>query len=355
MIALTTKIRIEKNPHSHLSEVDWNDVPFGRIFSDHMLEADYADGKWGEPVIRPYSKLATSPSISALHYGQSIFEGMKAFKNQKGEPLLFRPLDNFERINRSAARLCMPDLPHNIFIDGLKELVRLDKDWIPEQDGNSLYIRPFYFATDEYVGIRPSDNYKFIIFTSPVGAYYPEPVNLLISDEFVRATERGTGETKAAGNYAASLLGARKAQEKGYHNVIWLDAKEYKYVEECGTMNIFFIIDGVAITPSLNGTILRGITRHSVIQLLKEKGIPVEERKLEAEEIFQAHKAGKLQEAFGTGTAATVAHVNKIGFKGEDMQLPPIAERKIGPWLLSRLNDIRTQRVEDPFGWVEKI
>lgn len=355
MIELKTKIRIEKTPYSRLAEVDWNNIPFGRVFSDHMLEADYADGQWGEPVIRPYSKLATSPSISALHYGQSIFEGMKAFKNEAGEPLLFRPYDNYERMNRSAARLCMPDLPEHVYLDGLRELVSLDRGWIPDREGYSLYIRPFYFATDEYVGIRPSDTYKFIIFTSPVGAYYPEPVNLLISDEFVRASERGTGETKAAGNYAASLLGARKAQEKGYHNVIWLDAKEYKYVEECGTMNIFFIIDGVAITPSLTGTILRGITRHSVIQLLRDRGMTVEERRISAQEIHEAWKAGKLEEAFGTGTAATIAHVNKIGYKGHDMVLPPIAGRKTGPWLLKHLSDIRTQRVPDVHGWVEKI
>ena len=355
MIDLKTPYKIQRTPHSRISELDTDSIPFGRIFADHMLVCDYADGKWEEPVIVPYGKMLFSPSISALHYGQSIFEGMKAFKNSAGEPLLFRARDNYERMNRSAARLCMPEIPEDIFLGGLRELVSLDRDWIPNKEGYSLYLRPFYFATDEYVGIRPSETYKFIIFSCPVGAYYPEPVNLLISDEFVRASERGTGESKAAGNYAASLLGAKRAQEKGYHNVIWVDAKEYKYVEECGTMNIFFVIDGVAITPSLTGTILRGVTRHSVITLLRDKGIPVEERRITAEEIYEAHKAGKLNEAFGTGTAATIAHVNKIGFKGEDMQLPPISERKIGPWLLQTLSDLRTQKIEDPHGWVEKI
>lgn len=355
MEAVRTSMKITPVEVSRISEVDFDNIPFGRVFSDHMLLANYADGAWQDAEIRPYGNLSFAPSITALHYGQAIFEGLKAYKSPEGQALIFRPEENFKRMNLSAIRMCMPEIPREIFMDGLQELINMDQQWIPEQEGSSLYIRPVYFATDEYVGIKASDHYKFIIFSSPVGSYYSDPVNLYVTREFVRASKGGTGEAKCAGNYAASLLGAKQAKDRGYHNVLWLDAVEQKYIEECGTMNVFFVIDGVAVTPQFTGSILRGITRHSVITLLQEMNVPVEERMITIDEVVEAHRNGKLEECFGAGTAATIAHVNKIGYEGEDVVMPPVEERKVGPALLKRLNDIRTGKVEDPYGWVTRI
>lgn len=353
MDAVKHKIQIHPAPFSRINEVDFSDIPFGKNFADHMLVAEYADGKWGDAVIQQYGDMDFGPSLATLHYAQSVFEGMKAFRNGD-RAWLFRPEKNYERMNKSCERMCMPAIPEDIFMDGLKELVRLDKQWIPTSEGSSLYLRPFCFATDEYVGIRNSSTYKFVIICCPVGAYYPKPVNLLVNRELVRAFPGGTGDIKCAGNYAISLYGTRQAVSKGYDNVLWLDGMEHKYVEECGTMNIFFVIDGVAVTPAL-GTILEGVTRDTLKILLKEMGVPLEERKISVDELKAAHEAGKLQEAFGAGTAATVAHVAKIGLDGVDMELPPIEQRKVGPALLSRLNDIRYGRVPDPFGWMIEI
>lgn len=352
MEAVKAKIKITPTTESRIAEVDFNNIPFGRIFSDHMLVAEYSDGKWHEPEIRPYGTITVHPCITALHYGQAIFEGMKAQIGPNGEALLFRPMDNFDRLNFSAERMCMPPISEDIFMDGLKELIRLDKQWIPTVEGASLYIRPFMFATDEYVGIKASDTYKFIIFTSPVGPYYPEPVKLMVNRKYVRASVGGTGEAKAAGNYAASLKGAQEAKAMGYHNVLWLDSKERKYVEECGTMNVFFVINGVAITPALSGTILRGITRHSSIKLLKDMGIEVQERAITIDEVTEAFHNGTLTEVFGTGTAATIAHVSHLWVDGEEMVLNPIENRTISPELLDRLTGIRNGSIEDKFGWV---
>lgn len=355
METVTSNIKITKTQASRINEVDFNNIPFGRIFSDHMLVVDYDNGTWKEPEIMPWQKIEVFPCITSLHYGQSIFEGMKAFKQDNGDAVLFRPDDNWERMNHSAWRLCMPEIPKEIFVGGLKELVNLDQQWIPNVQGSALYIRPFMFATDEYVGIKPSDNYKFIIFTCPVGAYYPEPVGLWVSEKFVRAAEGGTGSAKAAGNYAGSLLGQKRAKEKGYHNVLWLDAVDRKYVEECGTMNLFFVIDGKLVTPELTGTILNGITRDSVLTIAEELGIPTEVRRIAIGEIAEAYKQGKLDETFGTGTAAVISHVAKIGYQDLEMVLPAIEDRKVGPAILNRLNDIRMGRTEDKHGWVEKI
>lgn len=361
--AKTAAIKIKPTSKSRIHEVDFDNIAFGRVFSDHMLVADYANGAWQPPVIRPYDRLSLAPSVTALHYGQSIFEGMKAYKDPDGNPVLFRPERNWLRMNQSADRMCMPDIPKDIFLDGLEELVRLDKDWIPSKDGSSLYIRPFYFATDEYVGIKASDNYKFVIFSCPVGAYYPEPVGLMVSAEYVRAFPGGTGEAKSAGNYGASLLGAREAKARGYDNVLWLDGIEHKYIEECGTMNVWFVIDGVAVTPALDGTVLHGTTREAAITLLGDMGVEVEERRIEVSELWDAHERGALEEAFGTGTAATIAHVDRLGHDGtvpdvlgrEEIVLPAIADRQIGPELLRRLNDIRTCKAPDPYGWVHRL
>jgi branched-chain amino acid aminotransferase len=354
---------IERVKESRLPSVDFDNIPFGRVFSDHMLVADFADGKWGEPKIVPYGEFNISPCLSALHYGQSFFEGMKAYKTQDGRPVLFRPWENHARMNHSAERMCMPELPADIFMDGLAELVRLDQDWIPTKAGCSLYIRPFMFATDAYVSIRPSDTYRFMMFTCPVSAYYAKPVNLMVTAKYARAFHGGTGEAKAAGNYGGSLLGAREANQKGYDNVLWLDAREHKYFEECGTMNVFFVIDGVAITPELTGTILHGTTRSALIQLLKDMGVEVQERLISAEEVWDAYETGRLQEIFGAGTAATVAHADRVGHDGtvpalegrDEIQLPPIESRKIAPALLKQLEGIRSGILPDVHGWLMPV
>jgi branched-chain amino acid aminotransferase len=350
-----SEIKVTLTKTSKLPQVNFDDLPFGKVFSDHMLVADFRQGRWQSAEIVPYGPFELSPAATALHYGQSIFEGMKAFRNVRGNPVLFRPRENFVRINRSAERMVMPALPESLFLDGLRELVRVDSAWIPRKEGSSLYIRPLLFANDDYIGVRPSDAYKFVIFTCPVGPYYSEPVKLWVTRKYVRACEGGTGEAKTAGNYAASYYASKEAQEKGYHNVLWLDGKEHRYAEECGTMNIFFVIDGVAVTPPLAGTILRGVTRESAITLLREMNVKVEERRISIEEIREAHAKGKLQEAFGAGTAATISPVIQIGSEDGVVVLPSVAERKIGPALLKRLDDIRLGRAEDRYGWMEEI
>jgi branched-chain amino acid aminotransferase len=354
-MSTVTEIRITKTDSSRLSETDFDNIPFGRVFSDHMLTASYDNGGWQQAEIVPFRRLSLSPGATVLHYGQAIFEGLKAYKTADGKPVLFRATENFRRFNRSAERMVMPQVPESIFMDGLKELVRLDSGWIPVKEGGSLYVRPLMFANDDFIGVKPSDAYVFLIFTCPVGAYYSEPVRLWVTREYVRAAEGGTGEAKTAGNYAASYFAARQAQLKGYHNVLWLDGKEHRYVEECGTMNIFFVIDGVAVTPPLGGTILRGVTRDSAITLLRDMNVEVQERRITIDEVRDAYKAGKLEEAFGAGTAATIAPVSKIGSEDGEMDLPPDEERKIGPVLLKRLTDIRLGLAEDKYGWVEAV
>lgn len=355
MEVVTDFIKVQKVEQSRITEVDFNNIPFGRVFTDHMLVADYVDGVWQKPEIRPFGKIEVSPCITALHYGQSVFEGMKAFRGPNGTIRMFRPEDNYNRINFSADRLCMPPIPREIFMDGLLKLIDLDRQWVPTNEGSALYIRPLYFATDEYVGIKASDNYKFVIFCCPVGPYYPEPVSLKVSQNYVRAFEGGTGEAKAAGNYAASLKGAQIAKQDGYDNILWLDGKEKKYVEECGTMNVMFVVDGKIITPPLNGTILHGITRDSSLKLLQALGFEVEERMIPIEELWKAYQEGRFTEAFGTGTAATIAHIARIGYEGEDMVFPPVAQRKVGPKLLEKLDRIRKGIEPDPYGWVVSV
>ncbi len=345
-------ITIKKTENSRLSSVDFDNLPFGRLFSDHMFVIDYIDGEWQEPQIVPYGTIEIEPSNMALHYGQAVFEGMKATKTADGKAMLFRPEQHSRRINASASRLAMPELPESIFLDAVHTLVDLDKGWIPPTEGSALYIRPFMFASDHSVGVRPSSSYKFMIFTCPVGPYYAKPVKLLAETTYVRAAMGGVGEAKAAGNYAAAMLPSLLAQQQGYDQVLWLDAKEFKYVQEVGTMNIFFVIDGKVVTPMLSGTILRGITRNSIITFLKEGGYEVEERRIAIDEIVEAHKNGTLTEAFGAGTAAVISHVASILYMGEEMILPPVEEREIGPWAKSQINGVRSGRLPDAKGWL---
>lgn len=348
-------ISIEKAENSHIDQVDYNNLGFGKYFTDHMFLANYQDGKWQDLKIVPFGNIPVHPAMSGLHYGQSIFEGIKATKNANGEIIVFRPEKNFVRMNNSAKRLCMAEISEEVFFGGMRELLKLDQEWVPEEDDTALYIRPLLFATDSFLGVKPSKNYTFLIITGPVGAYYPKPVRIIAADKYVRAVRGGVGYAKAAGNYAASMLGAKEACDAGYDNVLWTDAFEHKYAEEIGTMNVMFVIDGTVITPDLSGTILPGVTRESVIQLLKEQNIPVEERKISLDEIVEAHNAGKLEEAFGVGTAATISHISSIAYNGVEYELPKIEERKISPMLKETLEEIKREEIPDTHNWLMKI
>jgi branched-chain amino acid aminotransferase len=349
-------IKITKAQNSRLGQVDFDDIPFGRVFSDHMFVADYKDGEWHSPRIVPFGRFEMHPAAMVLHYGQAIFEGMKASKSHDGTPFFLRPEMHAKRLNNSARRMCMPEVPEALFLEALHTLVDLDSDWIPPQEGSALYIRPYMFATDEFIGVKPSATYRFIIFTGPVGPYYPKPVSLIADRQFARAAvQGGTGEAKVAGNYAASLLPAKLANEKGYDQVMWLDSREFKYIQEVGTMNIFFVIDGTVVTPKLDGGILPGITRDTILKLLPEHGYKVEERPIAIDELVDAYKAGKLQEVFGSGTAAVVAHVSKVAYDGFEMELPPVEKRKVGPFIKAQIDGMRSGKIEDKHGWIVPV
>jgi len=355
MVSTPLKIKVSLTEHSKIAETDFSNIPFGKVFSDHMLLADYGAKGWGEVSIQPFGLVPMSLAFSGLHYGQSIFEGMKAYRTVQNKPVLFRPIDNFNRLNRSARRLCMPEIPEELFMTGLKELVRIEQEWIPSNEGSALYIRPVYFATDEFLGVRASDTYRLAIMCCPVGPYYTEPVNILVMKKYVRAFDGGTGNAKVAGNYAAGMLATREAQKEGYHNVLWMDGKTRTLVEESGAMNVFFIIGDTVVTPRLRGTILEGITRDSVLVLLKRKGIKVEESDISVDDLEKAYHKGELKDAFGTGTAATIAHIARIQHEDLNMVLPPVSERHISSALLQELNAIRTGQQEDTLGWVVPV
>ena len=353
MIKDTISIKINKTERSRVSDVDWDNLPFGKVFSDHMLVMDYADGEWKEAEIVPFESIQMHPATSAIHYGQSIFEGMKANKAENGDVLIFRPDMNAKRFIESCDRMCMPIIPEETFVSLIEKVVDLDRSWIPDRPGYSLYIRPFMFATDSFIGIKPSDTYKFIIFTCPVGAYYTQPVNVKIEEFYTRAAQGGVGRAKTAGNYAASLYPAKLAQEEGFHQLIWTDAAEHKYIEESGTMNIVFEIDGKLVTPSEEmDTILRGVTKRSVVEIAQHWGVEVEERKITVEEIVQALREGKVTDAFGAGTAATIAQVAKIGFRGELFELPSIESRTLSNKISTYLSDLKSGKIEDEMNWL---
>jgi branched-chain amino acid aminotransferase len=356
MLNETIAIHVNKTESSRLSSVDFDNLPFGKVFSDHMLEMDYKDGKWQTPVIKTFGALNLHPATSAIHYGQSIFEGMKANRTENGEIVLFRPDMNAKRFAESCERMCMPVLPEEIFVELVRKLVEVDKDWVPMKEGYSLYIRPFMFATDDFIGIKPSDTYKFLIFTCPVGMYYAEPVNVKIEEYYTRASHGGVGRAKTAGNYAASLFPARKGQQEGFHQLVWTDGVEHKYIEESGTMNIVFVINGKLITPSEDSdTILRGITKRSVVEIAQKWGVEVEERKVTVEEVITAIKDGSLQEAFGAGTAATIAPIAKIGYRGEVLELPAVETRELSNRIKNYMTDLKLGREADELNWCLKV
>ncbi len=338
---------------------DDSSLGFGTYFTDHMFVMDYAPEKgWHDPRIEPYGPMEMYPSSMVLHYGQAIFEGLKAYHTDSGGVQLFRPRDNIKRMNRSGERLCMPPLDEDFVLEAMLELLKLEKGWVPKADGTSLYIRPTIIATDPYIGLRPSFTYRFFIILSPVGAYYPEgfdPVKIWVTSKYVRAVRGGVGEAKTAGNYAASLYATKLANEDGYTQVMWLDGVDLKYVEEVGSMNIFFVIGDELITPELNGSILSGVTRDSVIQLAESWGIKVVERKISIDEVYAAHADGSLKEVFGSGTAAVISPVGNIKFDGKEIT---IGDGGVGPLAARFFNDltaIQYGKAEDPFNWIMPV
>lgn len=356
MIATDTlNIKVNKAASSNLSKVDWKNLGFGLYHSDHMFVTDYKDGHWNNPTIMPYGNFEVSPAMSALHYGQSIFEGMKAYRFPDKSIHLFRPSDNLKRFNISAERMAMPAVPEELFMEGLRQLVKLDENWVPDQPGCSLYIRPLMFATEDHIGVKISDTYRIIIMTSPVAAYYSKPLKVMVETKYTRAVPGGVGFAKTAGNYGRSHYPTKLAQEKGYNQVIWTDGAEHKYLEESGTMNVMCMIGDTLITPGLHDTILAGITRDSIIKVARDLGIKVEERKIAVDELINSHKAGKLQEVFGAGTAATIAPISLIGYQGVDYELPVLGEKSVGLKLKTALDNIRTGRAPDTHGWMQKI
>jgi branched-chain amino acid aminotransferase len=349
-------LKITPTTSTRIDSVDWENLPFGKVFSDHMLVMDYKDGEWQKAEIMPFGALELHPATSAIHYGQSIFEGMKATKDADGNVLIFRPDLNAKRFRESCERMCMPIINESTFVELIQKTVDIDRSWVPSKDGNALYIRPYMFATDDFIGIKPSDTYKFIIFTCPVGAYYSKPVNVKIEEHYTRAASGGVGRAKTAGNYAASLYPAKLAAEEGFDQLVWTDAKEHKYIEESGTMNVVFEIDGVLVTPSEDmDTILRGITKRSVVEIAEKWGIPVEERKVTVEEVVKALREGRVTDAFGAGTAATIAQIAKIGFRDELFELPDPKDRVTSNKIGSYLTNLKSGKIEDEFDWLLKF
>ncbi len=351
----TNDFKISLVEQSKLQGISLENVPFGKYFTDHMLVADYENGEWQVPEIKPYQPLMLDPSLSVLHYGQAIFEGIKAYKSPDGTVSIFRPYDNFRRFNTSAERMQMPQVPEEIFIEGLRTLINIDKEWIPVQENHSLYIRPFMISSDEAIGVKPSSKYKFLIILSPTGPYYAAPMRIYVEEKYVRAVPGGVGFAKAAGNYGAALYPSALAQKKGFDQVLWMDAFEHKYVQECGVMNVFFIIGNRIITPGLEeGTILAGVTRDSVITVLREMGFTVEERPLGIDEIIEAYKVGELKEIFGTGTAATIALIKELKYKELDMVFDTEGW-KIAPAVKQKIDAVRYGLQPDTHQWMYRV
>ncbi|MFM6953443.1 MAG: branched-chain amino acid aminotransferase [Sphingobacteriaceae bacterium] len=344
-------IKVTRTAQSRLTSTDFENLPFGRVFSDHMFTADFENGEWKNFQIVPYGNIEISPAASSLHYGQAIFEGIKAFKQADGKVAVFRPYKNLERFNISAQRMAMPTVPEDIFMQGIEQLIELDRDWVPSQEGYSLYIRPVMFATDPILGVHASEAYKFVILTGPVGVYYSKALKVKIETHYARAVEGGVGYAKTAGNYASSLLPTKLAQQEGYDQLIWTDAKEHAYIEESGTTNVMFVINDTLITPSTRDTILDGVTRHSILDLARAWGMQVEERRVSVAEVIEAASKGTLQEAFGAGTAATIAQIAEITYQGETYTLPEPENRVFSNKALKALKEIRYGLGPDEFGW----
>ena len=347
-------MKIERAQTSKIHGIDFNNLSFGQTFTDHMFVCDYIDGAWVDPRIIPYQPIQMDPSSSVLHYGQAVFEGMKAYKDDNDRVWLFRPEDNHARINKSAVRLAMPEFPKDLFMNGMNELISMDSDWIKPGVGNSLYVRPFIFANQAGVSASASNRYSFMIICAPVGTYYSGEINVLVSEKFSRAASGGVGYAKAAGNYAAAFYPTQLAQKEGYQQIIWTDSSTHEYLEESGTMNVFFRIDDTLITAPTTDTILDGITRKSVIQIAKDAGISVEVRPVKVTEVIEAHKAGRLKEIFGAGTAVVVSPISGIGFQGQKYVLPTI-ENSYAAMLKEKIVNIQYNKGEDPYQWRKEV
>jgi len=351
---ITKSIEIVKSDTTKIHDVDFDNLGFGKVFTDHMMVCDYKNGSWSEPKIVPYKAITLDPAAKIFHYGQSIFEGMKGYKDANGNIMLFRPLDNCKRLNISAERLAMPAVPEDYFMEGLKTLLKVDKDWIPTADGSSLYIRPFMFATGEGFHASPADEYKLIIACAPSGPYFSGEVRVLIEEKYARAANGGVGYAKAGGNYAGQFYPTQLAIEKGYNQVIWTDDTSHEYIEEAGAMNVFIRINDTLITAPTSERILDGITRKSIIEIAKEDGIAVEVRKIKVNEIVEAAKNGSLKEMFGAGTAAVISPIAGFGHRGEDFDLPEL-DSTYAAKLKKRITDIQTNKAEDKYGWRVKV
>ena len=338
---------------SRASAIDFTNITMGTTFTDHMFICDYQNGEWINPRIEPLDLVPTHPAAMALHYGQAIFEGMKATLGKDKQPLLFRPEENAKRLNFSADRMGMPALPEDLFMEGLKKLVAIDRNWIPSEEGSALYLRPFMYADEAFIGMRAATSFKFIIIASPAGPFFSRPIKLYAETKYIRAANGGTGEAKAAGNYAAAIRPTEMAKAKGYDQVLWLDAHDFEYIQEVGTMNIFFKIAGKFMTPNLNGAVLKGITRMSVIELLKDKGYEVFERPISIHEVIEAYNNNTLEEGFGVGTAVGIAILEEIGYKDMAIKFPK--ENNVSEEVKRILNEIKIQKTEDKFGWIVPV
>jgi branched-chain amino acid aminotransferase len=349
-------MKITRIKESKIENFDFENAVFGNGFIDHMLVCTYENGKWNEPEILPYGPIEVTPAIMALHYGQAVFEGMKAYKDTQGEVHLFRPEKNFIRFNKSCVRLAIPEVPKEIFLDGLHSLVDLDRDWVPSKIGTALYIRPFIFASEELLSARIAQKYTFVILAAFANNYYSKPLKVKIADYFSRAATGGVGYAKAAGNYAASFYPTKIANEEGFDQIIWTDSATHQYFEESGTMNIMVRINDTIFTPPVSETILDGVTRDSIIQLASHNGIEVQQKRISVEEVYQAHKNGTLKEVFGCGTAVVVNRFSAIGYKEETLELPSLSdEESFAQRLKNQMLNIQYNLTEDPFGWRVKV
>jgi len=352
MPTLTSAIAVERIKKSRINEIDFENLEFGKHISDHMLVADYDHGHWGAPAIMPFGEMKFSPAMLSIHYGQSVFEGMKAFRTKDGAINIFRPHKHLERFNRSLDRMCMPPIPEEMWLTSLQALIETDKQWVPEGDGSSLYIRPFMFATESRLGVKVSDQFRFVILTCPVGPYQAKPYRLKVENKFVRTAEGGTGFAKCAGNYGGAFYPTQIAREEGFDQILWTDHKEHRYIDEVGMMNVMFVLNGKLVTPQLNTAILEGITRDSILTLAKDMpSFNVEERRVAIDEIEEGFIKGTLTEAFGTGTAAVVAPIAVIQINGKDYQIPVAGPTSFQEQVKKRLHNIRMGIEPDPFGW----
>lgn len=351
MTVMTPSIAIERTRKSRIDEIDFNNLEFGKYISDHMLVASYKDGRWHDSKIVPFGEIPMTPAILSLHYGQSVFEGLKAFRNHYGDICIFRPDRHSARLNKSLERMCMPPVSEDMFIQGLHALIEIDKDWIPVSEGASLYVRPLVFATESRFGVKIADEYLFVIMTSPVGPYFSRPLKLKVEDTYVRAAEGGTGFAKCAGNYGGAFYPTQRAREQGFDQVLWTDAKEHKYLDEAGVMNVLFVLDGKLITPNLSTTILDGVTRDSILKIAPLMGIPVEERRITVQELVDGFSSGLLKEGFGAGTAAVVSPIATITIKGTEYHLPEVTSASFQNQVKQKLGNIRMGIDPDLFGW----